>query len=80
MANINTQDVSKAEEALELAKHDLIAFGKLFLTVFIRLKIFLSNIGSTNPENKKIPLYSYIDSSLESFIIKSSDINSLTSL
>ena len=31
MANINTQDVSKAEEALLLAKNDLIAFGKLFL-------------------------------------------------
>ena len=31
MAMINTQDVSKAEEVLELAKNDLIAFGKLFL-------------------------------------------------
>ena len=31
MANINTQDVGKAEEALLLAKNDLIAFGKLFL-------------------------------------------------
>ena len=31
MANINTQDVSKAEEALQLAKYDMIAFGKLFL-------------------------------------------------
>ena len=31
MANINTQNVSKAEEALELAKNDMIAFGKLFL-------------------------------------------------
>ena len=29
--NINTKDVSKAEEALLLAKNDLIAFGKLFL-------------------------------------------------
>jgi hypothetical protein len=31
MANINTQNVSKAEEALELAKNDMISFGKLFL-------------------------------------------------
>jgi len=31
LANINTQDVSKAEEALLLAKNDPIAFGKLFL-------------------------------------------------
>jgi hypothetical protein len=31
MANINSQDVSKAEEALLLAKNDLVAFGKLFL-------------------------------------------------
>jgi len=31
VANINTQNVSKAEEALMLAKNDLIAFGKLFL-------------------------------------------------
>ena len=31
MANINTQNVTKAEEALELAKSDIIAFGKLFL-------------------------------------------------
>tara|TARA_R100001082_G_scaffold64188_2_gene36130 strand:- start:10304 stop:11860 length:1557 start_codon:yes stop_codon:yes gene_type:complete len=31
MANINTQNVSKAEEALLLASKDLIAFGKLFL-------------------------------------------------
>ena len=30
MANINTQNVSQAEKALELAKKDLIAFGKLF--------------------------------------------------
>ena len=29
--NINTQNVSQAEEALKLAKNDLIAFGKLFL-------------------------------------------------
>ena len=29
MANINTQNVSKAEEALFLASKDLIAFGKL---------------------------------------------------
>ena len=29
--NINTQDVSKAEEVLQLARNDLIAFGKLFL-------------------------------------------------
>ena len=29
--NINTQNVSQAEEALRLAKNDLIAFGKLFL-------------------------------------------------
>ena len=31
MANINTQNVSKAEEALMLAQKDMIAFGKLFL-------------------------------------------------
>ena len=31
MANINTQNVSKAEETLMLAQKDLIAFGKLFL-------------------------------------------------
>lgn len=31
MANINTQNVSKAERALHLAYNDLIAFGKLFL-------------------------------------------------
>ena len=31
MANINTHNISKAEEALLLAKNDLIAFGKLFL-------------------------------------------------
>ena len=31
MANINTQNVSEAEESLQLAHTDLIAFGKLFL-------------------------------------------------
>ena len=31
MANINTQNVSKAEEALMLAQKDMISFGKLFL-------------------------------------------------
>jgi len=31
MSNINTQNVSKAEEGLRLAYKDLIAFGKLFL-------------------------------------------------
>ena len=31
MANINTKNVSKAEESLLLASKDLIAFGKLFL-------------------------------------------------
>jgi hypothetical protein len=31
MAMINTQNVSKAEEVLMLAKKDIIAFGKLFL-------------------------------------------------
>ena len=31
MANINSQNVSEAEEALQLASKDLIAFGKLFL-------------------------------------------------
>ena len=29
--NINTQNISKAEEQLRLAYEDLIAFGKLFL-------------------------------------------------
>ena len=29
--NINLRDVSKAEEVLELARHSLVAFGKLFL-------------------------------------------------
>lgn len=31
MANINSRNISQAEEALVLAKNDLIAFGKLFL-------------------------------------------------
>ena len=31
MANINSQNVSKAEEALQLAYKDLVSFGKLFL-------------------------------------------------
>ena len=31
LANINLNDVSKAEEELKLAYSDLIAFGKLFL-------------------------------------------------
>ena len=31
MSNINTRNVSAAEEALIIAKNDLIAFGKLFL-------------------------------------------------
>ena len=31
MANINSRDITQAEEALVLAKNDLIAFGKLFL-------------------------------------------------
>ena len=31
MANINSQNVNKAEEALQLAHKDLISFGKLFL-------------------------------------------------
>ena len=31
MANINTQDVSTAEEQLIMAKNDIISFGKLFL-------------------------------------------------
>ena len=31
MANINLHNVSKEEEALEMARHDMIAFGKLFL-------------------------------------------------
>ena len=31
MANINLHNVSEQESALELAKKDLIAFGKLFL-------------------------------------------------
>ena len=31
MSNINLHNVSKEEEALQLAKADLIAFGKLFL-------------------------------------------------
>ena len=31
MANINLHNVSKEEEALMLAKKDMIAFGKLFL-------------------------------------------------
>ena len=31
MSNINTHNVSKAEEDLRLASKDLIAFGKLFL-------------------------------------------------
>ena len=31
MANINSQNITKAEEALQLAYKDLISFGKLFL-------------------------------------------------
>ena len=31
MANINSQNINKAEEALVLAHKDLISFGKLFL-------------------------------------------------
>ena len=31
MANINSRNVSEAEEQLKLAQEDLIAFGKLFL-------------------------------------------------
>ena len=31
MANINSQNVSQAEETLRLASKDLISFGKLFL-------------------------------------------------
>ena len=31
MANINTRNVNKAEEELQLAQRDLVAFGKLFL-------------------------------------------------
>ena len=31
MANINLHNVSAEEEALLLAKNDLVAFGKLFL-------------------------------------------------
>ena len=31
MANINSQNVDEAEKVLELARTDLIAFGKLFL-------------------------------------------------
>ena len=31
MSNINTHNVSQAEEELQLAYRDLIAFGKLFL-------------------------------------------------
>ena len=31
MANINTKDVSTAEEQLLMAKNDIISFGKLFL-------------------------------------------------
>ena len=31
MSNINKRNVSRSEEALELAKNDMIAFGKLFL-------------------------------------------------
>ena len=31
MANINKHNISKEEETLQLAKNDMIAFGKLFL-------------------------------------------------
>ena len=31
MPNINTENITEAEEALKLASNDLIAFGKLFL-------------------------------------------------
>ena len=58
MANINTQNVSKAEEALMLASKDMIAFGKLFLPDdFMRSETpaFHYEIADTisNPENKQ---------------------------
>ena len=58
MANINTQNVSKAEEALLLASKDMIAFGKLFLPDdFLRSETpaFHYEISDTlsNMENKQ---------------------------
>ena len=58
MANINKQNVSKANEALHLASKDMIAFGKLFLPDdFLRSETpaFHYEIADTitNPENKQ---------------------------
>ena len=58
MANINTQNVSEAEEALKLAYTDLIAFGKLFLPDdFLRSEtpFFHYEVGDAidNKENKQ---------------------------
>ena len=40
MANINSQNISKAEEALQLAHKDLISFGKLSSSVpFFIMKV-----------------------------------------
>ena len=61
MANINTQNVSKAEEALLLASKDLIAFGKLFLQDdFLRSETppFHYEISDaiTNEDNKQVAI------------------------
>ena len=58
MANINLHNVSKEEEALELAKADLVAFGKLFLpddledvkvhSVIMKLQMLLWTINIGN--------------------------------
>ncbi len=58
MANINKQNVSKANEALHLASKDMIAFGKLFLPDdFLRSETpaFHYEIADTisNPDNKQ---------------------------
>ena len=61
MANINKNNVSKAEEALLLASKDLIAFGKLFLPEdFMRSETppFHYEVADkiTDPENKQVAI------------------------
>ena len=61
MANINKNNVSKAEEALLLASKDLIAFGKLFLPEdFMRSETppFHYEVSDkiSDPENKQVAI------------------------
>ena len=61
MANVNFNNVSKAEEALKLASKDNIAFGKLFLQDdFLRSETppFHYEIADviSNEENKQVAI------------------------